>query len=269
MANHPLAGIPLFEDLSEEELGELEALLSPRAFPDRRPIFWLGDHGDEFFLVRKGHVDISCQDEAGKDVLLTTLGPGHFFGEISLLDGGPRTASAFTHGPVVLSCLSREQFLKFLHAHPEAAIHMLTVLGRRLRETNEMVRGIRNVNDAVDRQRTRWQVMAERIATFTATQWFVGLNLAFFLLWVGLNLALRHWKKDFDGTHFDLLSLIITAEAFFITLFVLISQNQQNERDRIRADLEYHVNIKAHQEVMQLQQKVDRLADAIKKGDGA
>ncbi len=269
MANHPLAGIPLFEDLSQEELGELEALLTPRALLDRQPIFWLGDHGDEFFLVRTGNVDISCPDETGKDVLLATLGPGHFFGEISLLDGGPRTASAFTRGPVMLSCLTREHFLNFLHAHPEAAVHMLTVLGRRLRETNEMVRGIRNVNEAVDRLRTRWQVMAEHIATFTATQWFIGLNLVFFLAWVGSNLLLRHWKKDFDGTHFDLLSLIITAEAFFITLFVLISQNQQNERDRIRADLEYQVNIKAHQEVIQLQQKVDRLADTIKKGSGA
>ena len=269
MAKHPLAGIPLFEDLSEEELGELEALLSPRAFPDRRPIFWLGDHGDEFFLVRTGLVDISCPDESGKEVVLATLGPGHFFGEISLLDGGTRTASAFTHGPVVLSCLTREHFLDFLHAHPEAAIHMLTVLGRRLRETNEMVRGIRNVNDAVDRQRTRWQIMAEHIARITATQWFVGLNLLFFVAWVGLNLLLHRWNRDFDGAPFNLLGLIITAEAFFITLFVLISQNQQSERDRIRADLEYQVNIKAHQEVIQLQQKVDRLADAIKNGEGS
>jgi uncharacterized membrane protein len=264
MANHPLAGIPLFEDLAEFELGELEALLVPRDFPDHKPVVLLGDRGNEFFLIRRGEVDISCPDESGKDVLLATLGPGQFFGEISLLDGGPRTATALTRGPVALSCLSREHFLQFLHAHPDAAIHMLTVLGRRIRETNEMVRGIRNVNDAVDRQRTHWQVMAEHIAKVTATQWFVGLNLGFFAVWVGLNLVLRHWRMQFDGDHFDLLSLIITAEAFFITLFVLISQNQQSARDRIRADLEYQVNVKAHQEVMQLQQKVDRLADSLK-----
>jgi CRP/FNR family cyclic AMP-dependent transcriptional regulator len=266
MANHPLAGIGLFEDLSEAELGELEALLVPRDFPDHKPVVWLGDRGNEFFLIRQGAVEIMFLDESGKEVVLATLGPGQFFGEISLLDGGPRTATAMTRGPVALSCLTREHFLEFLQTHPDAAIHMLTVLGRRIRETNEMVRGIRNVNDAVDRQRTHWQVMAEHIATVTATRWFVSLNLGFFVAWVGLNVVLRRWQMQFDGDHFDLLSLIITAEAFFITMFVLISQNQQSARDRIRADLEYQVNVKAHQEVMQLQQKVDRLADLLKDG---
>jgi len=125
-------------------------------------------------------VDISCPDESGKEVLLTTAGAGALFRRDFTTRRGHSNGVGIHHGPVVLSCLTREHFLKFLHAHPEAAIHMLTVLGRRLRETNEMVRGIRNVNDAVDRQRTRWQIVAERIATITATQWFVGLNLFFF-----------------------------------------------------------------------------------------
>jgi CRP/FNR family cyclic AMP-dependent transcriptional regulator len=263
MANHPLAVIPLFAELSDAELAELETALQESRYSDHQPVVWVGDPGEDFFLIRSGHVEISCPDETGKEVALGTLSPGQFFGEISLLDGGPRTATVRARGDVVLSRLSRERFLEFLRGHPDAAVHMMTVLGRRQRETVEKVRGIRNVNEAVARQLTHWQVVAERIASVTATKWFVSLNLGFFVFWILLNLLLRHWRHAFDGPHFDLLGLLVTIEALFIALFVLISQNQQNERDRIRADLDYQVNLKAHQEVMQLHQKVDRLTEVI------
>ena len=264
MAKHLLAGIPLFCELSESELGDLEPLLTIRDFVDRKPIFWVGDRGDEFFLVRSGKVDISCPDESGREVLLATLSAGQFFGEISLLDAGPRTATALAHGLTQLYCLAREQFIQFLRSHPDAAIHMLTVLGRRQRETLEKVRGIRNLNDAMERQRTSWHAAAERIASVTATQGFIIVNLVFFGAWVILNLALKRWRMQFDGDHFDLLALLVTIEALFISLFVLISQKVQSERDRLRADLDYQVNVKAHQEVMTLQQKLDRLAETVR-----
>jgi uncharacterized membrane protein len=269
MSNHPLAGIPLFTELSDAELAELETALQEGRYGDHQPIVWVGDPGEDFFLIRSGAVEISCPDETGKEVSLGTLTAGHFFGEISLLDGGPRTATARARGDVVLSRLSRERFLEFLRGHPDAAIHMMTVLGRRQRETVEKVRGIRNVNEAVARQLTHWQVVAERIASVTATKWFVSLNLAFFILWIILNLLLKHWHHSFDGPHFDLLALLVTIEALFIALFVLISQNQQSERDRIRADLDYQVNLKAHQEVMQLQKKVDHLEELVEAMGGA
>ena len=153
MANHPLAVIPAVRGAERHRAWRnWKPALQARRYTDQQPIVWVGDPGEEFFLIRSGQVDISCPDDTGKEVALGTLRPGQFFGEISLLDGGPRTATVCARGAVVLSRLSRERFLEFLRAHPDAAIHMLTVLGRRQRETVEKVRGIRNVNEAVARQ---------------------------------------------------------------------------------------------------------------------
>ena len=257
-----LAQIPLFSKLPEAERSELAALLKTKPFDANQPVVWLGEEGNDFYIVQSGKVSVSCPDESGKEVMLGMLGPGHFFGEISLLDGGPRTATVRAVTNSTMLILNREDFLHFLRRHPDAAIYMLTILGRRQRETTEKVRGIRNVNEAVAQQRTRWQTIAERVANASASQWFITTNLAVFGTWVIVNTWLwRSGKEPLDQPwSFSILGLFVTIEALLITLFVLISQGLQGERDRIRADLDYQVNLKAHQEVMQLHQKVDRLA---------
>jgi uncharacterized membrane protein len=260
MASDVLGSVPLFSKLPEEDRVGLTTLMRAREFPANQPVFWIGEAGDDFYVVKSGKVNVSCLDESGKEVNLAQLGPGHFFGEISLLDGGPRTATVRAIHDTTLLSLSRDQFLHFLEQHPKAAVHMLTVLGQRQRDTLDKIRGIRNVNEAIDESRTRWQVIAESIATVTATQWFVMANILVFGIWVGMNLLLKKYSRAFDEPPaFSLLGLLITVEALFISLFVLISQAQQGIRDRIRADLDYQVNLKAHQEVMQLHRKVDRL----------
>ncbi|HEX4792493.1 MAG TPA: cyclic nucleotide-binding domain-containing protein [Humisphaera sp.] len=265
MGNDVLAAIPIFAKLSDDERAALAALLKEREFPAHQPVFWLGERGDDFYVVERGKVTVSAPDEAGKEIVLATLGPGHFFGEISLLDGGPRTATVRALNNVTLLALQRADFLKFLAANPGAAIHMLTILGQRQRDTLEKMRGIRNANEAIAESRTRWERTAERIANMTATQWFLLLNILFSGGWVFINMVSKRWfhKDPFDEAPFGLLGFIITVEALFISLFVLISQSQQGTRDRIRADLDYQVNLKAHQEVMQLHQKVDRLQGAL------
>lgn len=263
-----LGPIPLFARLSSNERAELQLLLQKRHFAANQPVVWVGEEGNDFYIVQRGQVSVSCPDETGKEVILGTLGPGHFFGEISLLDGGPRTATVRALADVELFVLGREPFLRFLQLHPDAAIHMLTVLGQRQRETVEKVRGIPNVNDAVAQNRTSWQQIAERVANVSASRAFVLLNIAVFCLWIIVNVVLSRFHlfnlSPFDIVPtFSVLGFIVTIEALFITLFVLISQNQQSERDRIRSDLDYQVNVKAHQQVMQLHQKLDRLQETL------
>src|SRR5665213_2005110 len=265
MATDVLGSVPLFSRLGEDQRADLTDLMRAKPFAAHQPIFWLGEQGDDFYVVQAGKVNVSCPDESGKDVLLATLGPGHFFGEISLLDGGPRTASVRALTDVTLLSLGREDFLRFLEQHPKAAVHMLTILGQRQRDTLDKMRGIRNVNEAVAESRTGWQVTAENIARFTATQWFVLGNIFLCGVWVLVNLALKkYYARSFDDPpNFGVLGLIITVEALFISLFVLISQAQQGNRDRIRSDMDYQVNLKAHHEVMQLHQKVHRLQSTL------
>jgi len=265
MTSDLLGAIPLFAKLPPEERAELASLLKTQEYPPNRPVFWLGEQGDNFYIVKRGRVIVSCPDESGKEVILGTLASGQFFGEISLLDGGPRTATVRTASDATLFMLSRDDFLSFLRRHPDAGIYMLGILGQRQRDTNEKLRGIRNVNEAVAQQQSRWYVIAERIAGISASQWFVMLNLAFFIGWVIVNVFLKNsGRTPFDDPpSFGTLGFMVTVEALFISLFVLISQGQQGERDRIRADLDYQVNLKAHQEVMQLHQKLDRLNSTV------
>jgi CRP/FNR family cyclic AMP-dependent transcriptional regulator len=265
-----LGYIPLFANLPADERAELNQLLKTKKFSAHQPVVWLGEQGDDFYIVHSGKVTVSAPDETGKEVTLTTLTSGQFFGEISLLDAGPRTATVRTATEATMLVLAREDFLSFLRRHPDAAIYMLTVLGKRQRETNEKLRGIRNVNEAVAQQQSRWGVIAERIANISASQWFVLLNLFFFVMWIIINVTLKMTGRvpwD-DPPSFGTLGFMVTIEALFISLFVLISQGQQGERDRIRADLDYQVNLKAHQQVMQLHQKLDRVQTLVTKMTG-
>lgn len=260
-----LGSIPLFQALPAAERSEIIDMMRPRDVKPPETIVWIGDPGNDFYLIHSGALAVSCPDETGKEVKLATLGPGAFFGEISLLDGGPRTATVRAEQPSRLLALGREDFLRFLLKHPDAAIQMLKILGQRQRETLEKVRGIRNANEEIAANKTQWVRVAEKTATVVSSPTFVLLNLVVFALWMLGNLVVAHLGyRPFDAAPtFSVLGFIATAEALFISLFVLISQGLQGQRDRIKADLDYQVNVKAHQEVMALQQKVDRLASLL------
>ncbi len=265
-----LAKIPLLAGLKPEDRTTLAGLMQTVRFETQKPIIWIGEQGTDFYVVQHGAVAVVAPDETGKEVTLAQLGPGAFFGELSLLDGGPRTASVRSIADTTLLCLGRGPFLRFLHDHPAAAIHMLQVLGQRQREMVEKVPGIRNVNEVIAETRTQWHELAHRIAEISASKVFIVMNIIFFGVWVTINALSDRWA--FDPKPFDILSFIIGIEGMFISLFVLISQNQEGERERVRAELDYQVNLKAHMEVMQLHQKVDRLQQAVIKslnGDGA
>jgi CRP-like cAMP-binding protein len=262
----PLAHIPLFANMTYEERAGLAQLLVPKRYSPGEAIVWVGESGKAFFVIEQGKVAITLPDDHGRELVLASFGPGQFFGEISLLDGGPRTATARAETDCTLLELGRQEFLQFIRKHPSAAIHLMTVLGQRQRDTNEKLRGIKNVNEVMAEKATRGQRTLERIAhTFASNAWLIG-NLIFFAGWITMNVVLsRLPSADGKPRYFDepptffTLGFIITMEAILLSMFVLASQKRQADRDRVRADLEYQVNVKAHLEVMQLHQKVDRL----------
>jgi len=260
-----LKSIALFAQLSEGEREELGKLLRVRNYRANEPIFWIGDAGTDFFIVQHGRVVLSCPDEAGNEIEIAILGPGNFFGEISLLDGGPRTASARAEGNLTLLSLNRDEFLDFLRTKPSATIHIMTVLGQRTRGMLDKLRGIRNVNEEVDSHIKPLQKLVDRGAAIGASGWFLIINICFIIVWISVQCLL--WKKPInfrdEPPTFFWLGFMITLEAILLTMFVLNSQKRQAERDRIRADLDYQVNVKAHLEVMQLHQKMDRLQAAL------
>ena len=273
--NDVLSGIPLFSALEAGERDDLRRLLQPRRFDARRAIFWIGEAGDEFYIVEQGEVVLSYPDEGGKEVTLAVLGPGQFFGELSLFDGGRRTATARANGEACLLSLDRETFCEFVRRHPAAAIHMMEVLGRRQRESLDRLRGIKNANEAVEERMSAVQKFAEKVAAVFASEAFLILNLAFIVTWVVAQAMLWRNAHDADPQHYPAVSFIdqpptffwlgfmVTLEAIVLSIFVLNSQKRQAQRDSIKADLDYQVNRKAQLEIMHLHEKIDRLQQMV------
>ncbi|HEV8292000.1 MAG TPA: cyclic nucleotide-binding domain-containing protein [Tepidisphaeraceae bacterium] len=269
-----LRNIPLFSGLVDANREELASLLQSRQYAPHQPIFWIGERGEEMFIVQHGKVILSYPDETGHEITVAGLGPGAFFGELSLLDGGSRTATARTDIETTLLVLDRKGFYKFLESHPTAAIHMIATVAGRHREAMDKLRGVKNVNEEIAERATLLQKVVDKAATFAASGWFLLGNTVFFILWMTAFtiLALR---KNTDISLMDspptfaLLAFFITLESMLLTMFVLNSQNRQSERDRIKADLEYQVNLKAQYEVMELHRKIDRLQEVLTKQDGS
>src|SRR5260221_6209061 len=139
MESDPLGHIPLFAPLSNEERAELSGLLKPKRFSPGEHIVWVGEPGVEFFIIQQGRVAITLPDENGRELVLATLTAGQVFGESSLLDGGPRTATARAETEAELLELGRNEFLEVVRKHPSAALHMVKVLAQRQREADDTV----------------------------------------------------------------------------------------------------------------------------------
>jgi uncharacterized membrane protein len=263
----PLAHIPLFAHLDETGQEALLVLLKRQTVKANEPVFWFGDHGDTMYVVDEGRVAVTAPDARGDHVTLDTLGPGGVFGELSLLDGGPRSATVRAITDATLFALDRASFHAFLRSRPDLAIEILQILGARQRASTATIRGLANPNAVIAEATTRWQRVSDKIATVAASHAFTLTHIGWFGSWILLNtLGSIGWLPAvlaFDPYPFGLLTLIVSLEAIFLSIFVLVSQNRQSERDRIRTDLDYQVNVKAHVEIMGIVERLERIEKKI------
>ena len=257
-----LAEVPFFQLLDEQERLELAKQLDVVAMPAGQLIFSYGDPGDSLFVIRKGEVEIFFKDDTGSRILLEVGKAGAVFGELSLLDGGPRTASALVKEDMEALRLDRAGLDEFLRKHPAAALDLLGAMGRRLRTTAEKLRhtASRNVNQELEDRRTRIEKAADWIAAFSGSIAFLNLHLLFFAVWILLNSSWVPGAPMFDPYPFGLLTMVVSLEAIILSVFVLLSQSRQASKDHVRSDVEYEVNLKAELEVAHLHEKLDRLA---------
>jgi uncharacterized membrane protein len=260
-----LSEVPLFEKLDEEERNNLAAGLEAVQYPAGEMIFQTNEPGDALYIIRSGKVEIFVKDDTGHRVVLETAAEGDFFGDISLLDNGPRTASALVTEDVEALRLRRTELEKFVKKRPEAAMDILTVMGRRLRQDVELLRhtASRNVNEEAEDRRTVLQKTADWIAEFSGGMPFLFINAIFFAVWIVINQGWIPGIRPFDPFPYGLLTMAVSLEAIFLSIFVLISQNRQAAKDRVRSDIEYDVNLKAEMEIAHLHEKVDMMHAAI------
>jgi uncharacterized membrane protein len=258
-----LAEVPFFELLDAEQRALLAARIDSTTAPAGQQMFSYGDPGDSLYIVRSGVVEIFSHNDTGEKIVLETARAGDFFGEISLLDGGPRTASAVVLEDLDAVVVDREDLEEFLRLCPAAALSLLTASGRRLRETAKLLRHSvsRDINEETEDKRTTVMKVADWISEFSGSLPFLFIHIGIFFVWIVLNAGplARTSIGNFDPFPFGLLTMVVSLEAIILSVFVLLSQNRQVARDRVRNDIEYQVNLKAELEIGHLHKKLDAL----------
>jgi len=256
-----LAEVPLFALLDDQERAALAERVEVVTFSAGNVVFHYGDPGDSMYIVRKGVVEISFENDTGDKIVLETAREGDFFGETSLLDGGARTSEARVLEDLDALVVDRGDLEDLVRVQPQAALDLLTATGKQLREISRLLRhtASRNVNEDLEDRRTKVMKIADWISAFSGSLLFLFIHLALFFVWIVLNVKpLDHtWIGGFDPYPFGLLTMVVSLEAIVLSVFVLLSQNRQAERDRRRNDIEFDVNLKAELQIAHMHEKVD------------
>src|SRR5437763_3524568 len=271
-----LSRVPLFKRLEPHELEHLAEEVDQVNFKAGETIFNEHDRGDALYILEEGTVRIWVYDEDVKDVTLTELKPGDFFGELAVLDRGERSSSATAVTDIHLHRLSSDDFQQFLIDHPDAAIDVICEIAQRMRQTNMLVsqRASRNINVEMEAKSTVGQRIADKVASFGGSWTFIIIYLSFLVAWMAFNtFVLVHYGRGDEGAQFDpypyiLLNLMLSMTAALQAPIIMMSQNRAAEKDRLAAEQDFKVNLKSEimlEELIRKQRERDAQIDQLNK----
>lgn len=256
-----LSRISFFKNLNLEELQSLASVMDIKSYQKDEMIFRLGDQGDSLYIVQDGEVELFVKDHTGEKITLRIVSSGDMFGELSMLDSGPRTADALSIDKSELLALGQDDLQTFLKKHPDAALDLLANLAGRIRQTNQLLMGrvSRNTNTEAEGKMNWVQKAAYLISEWSGSMSFLILNASLFLIWILWNSDVIPGLSAFDPYPFGFLTMSVSLEAIFLSIFVLMSQNLEANKDRIRSNIEYEVNLKAELEISHLHEKINTM----------
>src|SRR5216684_4229381 len=265
-----LAAIPLFRQLSSDALEKISGLMVQESHKAGDTIFLEGERGDALYVVDSGKVRIWVRDGDGNDVTLSELEPGDFFGEMSVLDGGKRSASATASLDSTLHCLRRKEFEDFLVAYPQAALEVIRGIGARLRQTNQLVsqRVTRNANIVHERSLSALDRLAIAITDKVGSIGFFLIIGGWTVLWTGYNILASevpalHWRAFDPFPAYVAYLLISNVIQILLMPLIMVGQNLQGRHSETRAELDFEINQKAEKEVMATLQHLERNIDLL------
>ena len=264
MDSTDVADDSLFSLLDQAERQALTEHLKPRRFAAGEFVFRTGDAATQLYLLRSGKVQVILDTYAGERVVLAELEPGDVFGEISFFDGGPRTASAQASEESELLECTHEALLEFLSKRPHAALDLMAVMGKRLRKTDDLLRlrATRNANEEEADTLTFGERIADKVASFGGSWTFIFMFGAVLLIWVTINSVLL-LRRPFDPYPFILLNLFLSMLAAIQAPVIMMSQNRQAAKDRLKTDLDYQIDLKAELEIAELHKRLDAIYDLL------
>jgi CRP-like cAMP-binding protein len=260
-----LRTIPLFALFDDDAIAALASRVHHRGFLAGQMIFAQGDPGNEMFLVHYGKVELFFKNATDDPISIGVMGPGNLFGELAALDLQPRSAAARALENTQLVVVSRDDLLALVQSNPPVAMLMMQTLAQRVRASAALVqeRNIRNVNEELAAERTLSDKINDTFIRVVSSNQFIIFNIVLYILWLLDNSGKVHLVPVFDAPPFGLLTVLMSVEMIFISLFILIKQNRQAANDRVRNDIEYDVNIRAEEGIRSLGKQVETLQDLL------
>jgi CRP/FNR family cyclic AMP-dependent transcriptional regulator len=258
-----LKNVPLFALLDEEETAVLASQVEVKTFATRQRIYKIGDPGGRAYVLVSGNVRVTTVDDDHQDVIVDQPAPGEFFGFASMLDQTAHQTSAIALEESVCIEVDRNDIAVLLTKKPHAGMDMLAVLGRQFHAAQQLVRvrAMRNPNDVIEEKETWGERVADSVAKFGGSWSFIISFGAVLLVYAAVNVTLDH--SAWDPYPFILLNLILSMLAAIQAPVIMMSQNRQDKKDRLRGELDYDVNRRAESEIQGLAQKLNLLGDKI------
>jgi len=258
-----LRHVPLFALLDDEEAAVLASQVELRRFAPRQRIYKMGDPANQAYVVMSGTVQVTTVDEDHQEVLVDEPGHGQFFGFASMLEQTPHQTNAMAMDETVCLEVDRNDIAILLQRKPMAGMDMLTVLGRQFHASQQLVRlrASRNANEMIEQESTFGNRIADTVARFGGSWTFIILFLVVLVIYSGINVALAN--KAWDPYPFILLNLFLSMLAAIQAPVIMMSQNRQDTKDRLRSELDFDVNRRAESEIQALSRKLNLLNDKI------
>lgn len=258
-----LKHVPLFELLDDDELAVLAAQVDLRQFAPRQRIFKIGEPSRKAYIVLSGCVRVTTVDQDQQEVLIDEPSHGGIFGFASMLDQTPHQANAMANEETQCVELDRNDIATLLQRKPLAGLDMLTVLGRQFHASQRLIqlRANRNANQVIEDEANFGERIADSVARFGGSWNFIISFAVVLIAYSGLNIFMR--DRAWDPYPFILLNLFLSMLASIQAPVIMMSQNRQDTKDRLRSELDFDVNRRAESEIQALSHKLHLLTDKI------
>ncbi len=258
-----LRRVPLFALLDDEETAVLAGQVEVKTFAPRQRIWKIGEPGGRAYVLVSGAVRVTTVDEDHQEVIVDQPAQGEFFGFASMLDQTPHQTDAIAVEESVCLEVDRNDIAVLLQRKPHAGMDMLTVLGRQFHASQQLVRvrASRNPNDVIEEDMTFGERIADRVASFGGSWTFIITFALAITLYTAINVFLR--GQAWDPYPFILLNLFLSMLAAIQAPVIMMSQNRQDTKDRLRGELDYDVNRRAESEIQGLARKLNLLGEKI------
>jgi|SRR5579859_96830 len=265
MACNPelLRQVPLFALLDDEETAVLAGQVEVKQFAARQRIYKIGDPGGRAYVVVSGTVRVTTVDEDHQEVVVDEPSQGEFFGFASMLDETAHQSSAIALQETVCLEVDRHDITILLERKPLAGMDMLAVLGRQFHASQKLVRvrAARNPNEVIEEEETMGERVADHVASFGGSWTFITSFAVVLISYAALSAGMG--QRSWDPYPFILLNLFLSMLAAIQAPIIMMSQNRQDKKDRLRGELDYQVNRRAEAEIQGLAHKINLIGDKI------